>query len=129
MMICLSLHGQNLDSAQLDLENLSDIDFFNKYSFHDKTTSSEDIRVTKLIWSLEQVRKVDKSLRQKGVRTFTMVDSRPSKENPYYIVGHYQLPTPDHLSRMSFYRVDVSKKTVDYQGLDDFIKDKWRRVE
>ncbi|HTJ47916.1 MAG TPA: hypothetical protein VL443_00580, partial [Cyclobacteriaceae bacterium] len=96
----LTLHGQDVDSVQLDLKKLSDTDFFRKYSFYDKTISKEDIKVTKLIWSLKQLREVDKSLRQKGIRTFTIVDNRPSKENPYYIIGHYQLPTPDHLVRM-----------------------------
>ncbi|HTJ48396.1 MAG TPA: hypothetical protein VL443_03000, partial [Cyclobacteriaceae bacterium] len=76
-----------------------------------------------------QLREVDKSLRQKGIRTFTIVDNRPSKENPYYIIGHYQLPTPDHLVRMSYYRLDILSKKIDYQDLDDFIKDKWKRVE
>jgi hypothetical protein len=129
MVICHSGQGQSLDSAAFDLKNLSDIDFFKKYSFYEKTTSEDDINVTKLIWSLPQLKAVDKGLRQQGVRTFTRVDDRPSSENPYYIIGHYQLPTPDHLVRMSFYRVDMTKKTIDYQNLDDFTEDKWKRLK
>ena len=125
----LPLHEQDIDSVQGDLKKLSDIDFFKKYSFYDKTISKEDIKVTKLIWSLKQLREVDASLRQKGVQTFTIIANRPSKENPHYIIGHYQLPTPDHLVRMSYYRLNILNKKIDYQDLDDFIKDKWKRVE
>jgi hypothetical protein len=121
--------GQGIDSAQLDLKNLSDIDFFKRYSFYDQTISKDDIKVTKLIWSLSQLRTVDKGLRQQGVRTFTRIDDRPSGKSQYYIIGHYQLPTPDHLTRMSFYRVDMTNNTVDYQSLDDFTEDKWKRLE
>ncbi|PZR10863.1 MAG: hypothetical protein DI539_21050 [Flavobacterium psychrophilum] len=121
--------GQSIDSAQQDLKNLSDIDFFRKYSFDDQTLSKDDIKVTKLIWSLSQLRTIDKGLRQQGVRTLTRIDARPSGKSQYYIIGHYQLPTPDHLARISFYRVDMKNKTIDYQSLDDFIGDKWKRLE
>jgi hypothetical protein len=128
IVACFALRGQD-SSAKSDLKNLSGIEFFKKYSFYDKTISSEDIRVTKLVWSLEQVSSIDKALRQNGVRTFTRIDDKPSKENPYYIIGHYQQPTPDHLARMSYYRVNILEKTIDYQSLDDFVIDKWSRID
>jgi hypothetical protein len=123
------VQGQRIDSAQMDLKRLSGIDFFKKYSIYNHTTSEEDVKVTKLVWSLGQLRTVDKYLRDKGVRTFTRIDERPSTASRYYIIGHYQLPTPDHLARMSFYRVDVTNNTIDYQSLDDFVDDKWKKLE
>jgi hypothetical protein len=128
-MLTPDLFGQAGDSATMDLKHLSDIDFFKKYSFYDSSTSNQDIKVTKLIWSLEQVRRTDKYLRQRRVPTFTRIDERPTKKNPYYIVGHYQLPTVDHLTRMSYYRIDTLLKTIDYQNLDDFINDRWKKVK
>lgn len=129
LLASLTTLGQTVDSAALDLERLSDLDFFKKYSFYDNKITKQDIEVTKQVWSLGQLREIDKGLRLKGVTTLTRIDERPTKGNPYYIVGHYQLPTPDHLTRMSFYRVDIRHKTIDYQDLDDFQKDKWKRVE
>ncbi len=125
----LTTWAQTVDSAALDLRQLTDLEFFKKYSFFDNTTTKEDIQVTKLVWSLGQLREIDNGLRLKGVPTMTRIDERPTKENPYYIVGHYQLPTEDHLTRMSFYRVDMLKQTIDYQDMDDFLKDKWKRVK
>lgn len=124
----LTTCGQALDSVSRDLKQLTDLDFFKKYTFYDNTITNQDIKVTKWVWSLRQLRGIDKSLRQQGVPTFTIIDGRPTKENPYYIIGHYQLPTPDHLTRMSYYRIDTLQKTVDYQNLDDFAKDKWKRI-
>jgi hypothetical protein len=118
-----------MDSAQFDLKNLSDIDFFKKYSFFDDTISRDDIKATKLLWSLSHVSVIDTQLRQRGVRTFTRIDERPSEKTRYYIIGHYQLPTPDHLTRMAFYRVDMTNKTIDYQSIDDFIANKWQRLK
>lgn len=127
-MSCFTVHGQHLDSVQLDLKNLSGIEFFKKYSFSDDTPSIEDINVTKLVWSLHHLRKVDESLRQNGVKTGTIIENRPSKENHYYIIGHYQLPTPDHMFRLSFYKVKIPSNTVDYQSWVDIIKNKWKRI-
>src|SRR5664279_889388 len=87
---CLRSDGQT-DSVKLDLKRLSDIEFFKKYNFDEDTPSSEDMKITKLIWSLKQVRRIDESLRHQDVKTVTIIDNRPSKENPYYIIGHYQL--------------------------------------
>src|SRR4051812_8281831 len=88
LMMCLTLRGQHLDSVQLDLKHLSGIEFCKKYSLYDDTISSEDIKATKLIWSLHHIQRIDESLRQKGVKTVTIIDNRPSKENRYYILGH-----------------------------------------
>ena len=129
LMACLTVRGQHLDSVQLDLKHLKNLEFFKKYSFYDNTTTNKDMKVTKIIWSLHHLRSVDESLREKGVKTVTIIDKRPSKENPYYLIGHYQLlPATDHMFRMSLYRVDISTNTVDYQSWGDFIKDKWKRV-
>lgn len=128
-MISLMSFGQTIDSVALDLKQLSGLQFFKKYSIYDNTITNEDIEVTKQVWSLGQVRAVDKELRLKGLPTLTRIDERPTKDSPYYIVGHYQLPTHDHLTRMSFYRVDIVNKTVEYQDLNDFVKDKWKRLD
>ena len=118
-----------MDSVQLDLKHLSDLEFFKKYSLYDNMTRSEDIKATKLIWSSHHLRRVFESLKQKGVKTVTIIDSRPSNENPYYIIGHYQLlSSTDHIFRMSFYKVNLHTNTIDYQRLDDYIKDKWKRI-
>ncbi len=42
--------------------------------------------------------------------------------------GQRLLSTTDHLFRMSSYRVDISLKRIEYQSLDDFVKDIWKRV-
>lgn len=126
----LTAWAQDVDSATLDLKVLSDLDFFKKYSVYDTTSITlEDIKVTKVIWSLRQVREIDKYLRQKGVPTLTWIVERPTKENKFYIIGHYQLPTKDHMTRMSFYRVDTLQNKIDYQSMDDFINDKWKRLK
>jgi hypothetical protein len=113
----------------MDLRGVSSIDFYKQHTFYDDTVYDEDIKMIKLIWSLDQFRKIDKALRRKGIQTLTRIDDRPSEGNQYYVIGYYQLPTPDHLTRMSYYRVDLSNKTVEYQSLDDFVNDKWRKVE
>jgi hypothetical protein len=125
----LTTFGQGIDSVSVDLKRLTDLDFFSKYSFYDNSINQQDIKITKLIWSLDQVRKTNSSLRQKGISTVTRIDERPTEANRYYVVGHYQLPTSDHLTRMSFYRVDTLQKTIDYQNLDDFAKDRWKRIK
>ena len=57
-------------------------------------------------------------------------DEGPTKDKPYYIIGYFQLPTPDHLTRISYYRVDANQKTVDYQNARDHLfKDNWKRIE
>lgn len=128
-MTCLTLRGQHSDPVELDLKHLSNVDFFKKYSFYDNTASGEDMKVIKLIWSLPHLRRVDESLRQKGIKTVTVINNRPSKKNPYYIIAHYQLlPATDHMFRMSFYRIQISTNTIDYQSLGNFVKDKWERV-
>lgn len=125
----LAAKGQVVDSAALDLKRLSDIDFVKRYCvYNDDHMSKEEIKITKLIWSLEHLRTVDKLLRAKGTPTVTMIVEKPEKENPYYVVGHYQIPVPDHMARMSFYRVDTLRKTIDYQDISDFIEDKWKRI-
>jgi hypothetical protein len=130
LMLSLASYGQHLDSVQLDLKHLSDIEFFKKYSFYEDAPSIEDLKVTKSVWSLHHIRRVNKSLSQKGVRTVTIIENRPSKENPYYIIGHYHLlPESDHMFRMSYYRVDTSSGKVCYQSWFDLIKDKWRSVK
>ncbi len=120
--------GQKLDSVSIDLKRLTDLNFFKKYSFYDDSTTKKDIEVTKLIWSLGQVREINEGLRHKGVKTLTRIDERPTKENPYYIVGHYQLPTKDHVTRMAFYRVDSLLTTINYQDIKDFAQDKWNKI-
>jgi hypothetical protein len=117
-----------VDSVALDLKKLNDVDFFKKYSTYEKTISKDDFEATKLIWSTKHLRAVDKSLKDKGIKTLTIIDGRPSNVNKYYTIGHYQLATPDHLARMSFYRVDLKNKTIEYQDLDDFREDKWKKV-
>ena len=82
ILASLTTSGQAVDSVSLDFNKLSDLDFFKKYSFYDSSITNEDIQVTRLVWSLEQLRKINKSLRQKGVRSFTIIDERPTKENP-----------------------------------------------
>jgi hypothetical protein len=129
VLTSVTLWGQELDSVSLDLKRLADQDFFKKYSFYDSSTTQQDIGVTKLIWSLPQVRKVNQSLRKKGVPTLTRIDQRPTQENPYYLIGHYQLPGADHLMRMSSYRIDAKLRTIDYQNLNDLIKGKWKRIK
>jgi hypothetical protein len=120
--------GQKLDSVSIDLKRLTDLNFFKKYSFYDDSTTKKDIEVTKLIWSLGQVREINEGLRNKGVKTLTRIDERPTEENPYYIVGHYQLPTRDHVTRMAFYRVDSLLTAIDYQDIKDFSQDKWNKI-
>jgi hypothetical protein len=117
------------DSIDLDLKNLTEIDFYKKHSFDKEFSSGTDLTMTKRIWSTKHLRKIDKEIRIKGVKTFTVIDQRPSKDNKYYIIGHYQLPTDDHLMRMSFYRLDPKSGTIEYQGLDDLTEDKWTRIE
>ena len=124
----LATHGQNMDPVQTDLRDLSGIDFFKKYSFYDDGTSANDISVTKLLWNERAIRTVNNSLRRKGISTFTQIEQRPSKGNSYYIIGHYQQPTSDHLARMSFYKIDMRKQTIYLQNLNDFWENKWRRI-
>jgi hypothetical protein len=124
----LTTCGQGIDSVSVDLTRLTDLDFFNKYSLYDNSINQQDIKITKLIWSLDQVKKTNSSLRKKGIPTVTRIDERPTEANRFYVVGHYQLPTSDHLTRMSFYRVDTLRKTIAYQNLDDFARDRWKRI-
>jgi hypothetical protein len=129
LMKCLGLEGQHLDSVELDLKHLSSIEFFKKYSLDDNAPSREDVKVTRLVWSLHHIRRVDQSLRKKGVKTVTIIDKRPSKENSYYVLGHYQLiSNTEHMFRMSFYRVDISTNTIAYQSYADVTKKKWKSV-
>lgn len=130
IFISVSAWGQGIDSASIDLKRLTDVDFFKKYSLAENISSiaKQDIKITKLIWSLGQVREADAYLRQNGVPTVTMIVERPTKENNFYLIGHYQLPTKDHMTRMSFYRVDTLQNKIDYQNLDDFANHKWKRV-
>lgn len=131
IFISVSAWGQGIDSASIDLKRLTDLDFFKKYSVVADNTSSiakQDVKITKLIWSLRQVREVDRSLRQKGVPTVTMIVEQPTKENKFYLIGHYQLPTKDHMARMSYYRVDTLQNKIEYQNMDDFLDDKWKKV-
>lgn len=58
----LTVWGQTVDSASLDLKRLSDLDFFRKYSFYDNKITKQDIEVTKQVWSLGQLRETDKGL-------------------------------------------------------------------
>jgi len=129
VFISTVVFGQKTEigSVSLDLKKLSDLEFSKKYSAY--TTAEEDLKVTKFIWSSKHLRAVDKELKEKGVPTLTMIDVRPSNESKCYIIGHYQLPTPDHLFRMSFYRFDLKNKTIDFQNLNDLLEDKWKRVE
>lgn len=108
----LVTYGQKADPVQKDLRDLSGINFCKKYSFYDVSTSANDVRVTKILWNVRAIRTVDYSLREKGIPTFTQIGQCPSKGNPYYLLGHYQQPTPDHLARMSFYKIDVRKQTI-----------------
>ena len=128
-IITLASFGQAKDSIDLDLKNSTDIDFYRKYSFEREFSSKTDLTMTKRIWAVKHLRKIDKEVRIKGIKTFTVIDQRPSKDNEYYIIGHYQLPTGDHLMRMSFYRLDPKNGTIEYQGLGDVTEDKWTRVE
>jgi hypothetical protein len=131
VFINLTIWGQGIDSASIDLKRLTDLDFFKKYSVvadNISSTAKQDFKITKLIWSLGQVRETDRYLRQKGVPTVTMIVERPTKENKFYAIGHYQLPTKDHMTRMAFYRVDTLQNKIDYQNLDDFLNDKWKKV-
>jgi hypothetical protein len=129
VFLSVTAWGQGIDSAAIDLKKLKDLDFFKKYSVYDNNSiTKHDIRITKLIWSLGQVRETDKYLRQKGVPTVTMIVDRPTKDNKFYVIGHYQLPTKDHMTRMSFYRVDTLQNKIDYQNLDDLMMDKWKKV-
>lgn len=127
--VALAALGQDKDSVDFDLKHLSDIDFYKKYNFEGEFLSGTDLTMTKRLWSTKHLREIDKGLRIQGVKTFTMIDRRPSKDSKYYIIGHYQLPTEDHLFRMSFYRLDPKSGTIEYQGLDDLTEDKWKRVE
>lgn len=120
--------AQKIDSVALDLEKLPDSAFFKKYSFFEGETTAQDLEVTRMVWSLDQTRNTHHALKSKDVPTLTRIDDRPGKGKPYYLVGHYQLPTAGHWVRMSFYRVDLVRKTIDYQDLDDFVKDHWKRV-
>lgn len=125
----LSSHSQEPDSVELDLARLDDVDFYKNYSIlHGDSISTEDILVTKKIWSNQHVRNIDMQLRQQGVRTFTMIIERPSNKNQFYVIGHYQLPTPDHLARMSYYRINVLTSEIEFQDLDDFIRGEWKKV-
>jgi hypothetical protein len=126
---CLTTWGQEIDSAGLDLKRLSGLDFYKKYSIYGDTITTEEIEVTREIWSTDHIRKINKGLRQGGIRTFTGIVHLPTKEEPYYIVGHYHLPTKDFLSRLSYYRIDMVRKTIDYQDLSNFSKDKWVRLK
>lgn len=128
-IIALATLGQDKDSIDFDLKNLTDIDFYKKYSFEKDFSSKTDLTLTKRVWLTKHLREVDKELRAKGVKTFTIIDQRPSKDNKYFVIGHYQLPTEDHLFRMSFYRLDPKNGTIDYQGLKDLTEDKWTKVE
>jgi len=129
IIIALAALGQDKDSIDLDLKNSTDIDFYKKYSFEKDFSTKTDLIMTRRIWSTKHLREIDKGLRIKGVKTFTIIDQRPSKDNKYYIIGHYQLPTDDHLFRMSFYRLDPNSGTIEYQGLNNVTEDKWTRVE
>lgn len=127
----LTVWGQGIDSASIDLKRLTDLAFFKKYSLvpnNNSPVSKQDLKITKLIWSLGQVRETDRYFRQEGVSTVTMIVERPTTENKFYVIGHYQLPTKDHMARMSFYRVDTLKNKIDYQNLDDFLTNKWTKV-
>lgn len=128
-IIALAALGQDKDSIDFDLKSSSDIDFYKKYSFEEYFSSKTDLTITKLVWSTKHLRGIDKGLRIKGVKTFTIIDQRPSKDNKYYIIGHYQLPTNDHLFRMSSYRLDVRSGTIEYQGWGDLAEDRWTKVE
>lgn len=120
--------AQSVDSVQLDLKQLSDDAFFKKYSIRDSVLNKGDLAITKKIWSLSHLQKINTYLRTKGVPTLTLIIERPSQSNPYYLIGHYQLPTPDMMRRMGYYRIHNVKKTVDYQDLDHFVEDKWVRI-
>ncbi len=124
----LAASGQTLDSVTIDLNHLTGLNFFQKYSFYDASPTKSDIEVTKLIWSLKQVREVNEELRHKGLQTLTRIDERPTKQNPYYIVGHYQFPTKGHVVRIAFYRVDFLLKAIEYQDINDFAQNKWNTV-
>lgn len=128
-IIALPVLGQGKDSVDSDLKNLTDIDFYKKYSFEKDFSSKTDLTLTKRVWSTKHLRKIHKEIKNQGVKTFTIIDQRPSKDNKYYIIGHYQLPTDNHLFRMSFYRLDPGNGTIEYQDLDDVTEDKWTRVE
>jgi hypothetical protein len=128
VLISLVASGQEPDSVSIDLKRLTDLNFFKKYSFYDDSTTETDMKVTKLIWSLKQVREINKGLRHKGVQTLTRIDIRPTNEFPYYLVGHYQLPTKDHITRMAYYRVDPLLTRIDYQDMKDFVQDKWKKI-
>ncbi len=121
----LSLYGQ-LDPVQQDLKNLNDLDFFRKYSMYDKSSTKGDIEITKRIWSTAHLRRIDSDLQTKGVPTFTSIEERPSKEIRYYLVSYYQLPTPDHSSRMGSYRVCIDSTTISYQSIGT---DQWEKIQ
>jgi len=131
LIMMLAVFGQELkkDPIDIDLENLTDIDFYKKYSFEKAFSSKTDLIMTRRVWSTKHLRKADKEIRTKDVKTFTVVEQKPSKGNTYYIIGYYQLPTDDHLMRMSFYRLDIKNGTIEYQALGDLTEDKWTKVE
>ena len=128
--ISVAVSAQGIDSVALDLKNLTDLEFVYKYSmvFEGSWVSKQDIKVTKLIWSLPQVRKANQDLKEKGGHTVTMVVDRPTKANKFYLVGHYQIPAKDLMPRMAFYRVDTLHNQIEYQDLDDFAHDRWKRI-
>jgi hypothetical protein len=132
LMIFLKLHAQHVDSVQLDLKRLNGIDFFNKYTYYDykDTPTRADIKVTKLIWSVHHLRRENELLRRKGVKTITIIEGRPSKQNPYYIIGHYQLfPKANRMFRMSLYKINTKRKVVYFEHWFDSVNDKWQRVK
>lgn len=122
--------AQVFDPVLHDLHTLSGLQFCEKYSIEPDGTSfsEEDVAVTKLIWSLSDIRSVDRELRGKGTPTVTMIVSRPGGNSQYYVVGHYQARHGVFV-RMSFYRIHESTRKIQFQSLDNFINDEWRPVD
>ena len=124
----LNIKAQIIDSATFDLGHLPDTAFFKKYNVQRDIVSVHDIKITKLIWSLKQVRETDTDLRSKGVSTFTEIVQRSDGSNEYFLVAHYQMPVPGKLTRMSYYRVNKGTMKIEYQDIDDFVKGEWKKL-
>jgi hypothetical protein len=123
---CGSAYGQAIDSLEYDHDHLTDSEFFSRYSLTATPLSLFDIKVTRQVWSLKQIRTIAKELKLGIGGLKTMIEGRPLETNPYFIVGLYRVAAPDHYVRLGNYKIDVNLNVIQFKTIAE---DKWMNVD
>ena len=84
-----------------------------------KSLSDLEISIHKKIWDLTEVDSISRSLRDLNIKTYTFIDSYPTKIDSHYKVRFGQVAA-EQLPTIFNYRIDITsgqvEKAVDWFG-------------